>query len=141
MKAPGKHRRAVILALCALLLLAGCAGGSGGASTKTVRIIAGHLRFAPSALTVKAGTTVHFVLVNGDPIEHEFVLGPQEVQQMHEESRMSGQHMMSEAGMVSLAATKTVELTYTFATAGTVIFGCHVDDHYAQGMKGTVTVT
>lgn len=129
------------VSICALLLLAACGGRSGTSATKTVRIIAGHLRFAPSALTVKAGTAVRFVVVNGDPIEHEFVLGSEDLQRMHEQARMKGEHMMSEAGMVSLSAGKTVELTYTFAAAGTVIFGCHVDDHYAQGMKGTVTVT
>jgi uncharacterized cupredoxin-like copper-binding protein len=131
----------VSFVLLSLLLIA-CGGSSRSANgTTTVRIILSHLRFAPAALTVKAGTTVHFALVNSDPIEHEFVLGSEEVQEQHERMRMSGSGMMHGSGMAAIPAGKTEELTHTFERAGTVIFGCHVDNHYAQGMKGNVTVT
>ena len=137
-----KDRR--MLFLCSVLFVfVACSGtGTGGAgTTKTVRVILGHLRFAPAALTVKTGTTVHFLLQNSDAIDHEFVLGSDEVQQQHERMRMNGEHMMEGVGMMAIAAGKTMDLTYTFSTPGRLIYGCHVDDHYAQGMRGVVTVT
>ena len=127
----------------ALFGLVACSGaGPGGpGTTRTVRIILGHFRFAPAALTVQVGTTVHFVLQNSDVIDHEFVLGSDALQQEHERMRMSGEHMMQGAGMIAVGASKIVDLSYTFSTPGRLIFGCHVEDHYARGMKGVVTVT
>jgi uncharacterized cupredoxin-like copper-binding protein len=144
MKVLVRRSRATGLLLSAILLaLVACGGsGAGGPSrTKTVRIILGHLRFAPADVTVQAGTKVHFVLQNSDAIDHEFVLGSDAVQQEHEDMRMSGGHMMDDAGMVAVGAGKTVDLSFTFSTPGRSIYGCHVDDHYSQGMKGVVTVT
>jgi len=59
---------------------------------------------------------------------------------MRGDDKMGGQGMTG-PGMATVHSTKTVDLTYTFPTPGAVIYGCHVDDHYGQGMKGTVTVT
>ena len=134
------------LLVCAGLILAvACGGGSGGSASRTVRIILGHLRFAPATITVKAGTTVHFILANSDAIDHEFFLGSEDEQKEHgmrmSEGHMMGNEGMSGGGMAEVPATKTVDLSYTFSTPGTLIYGCHVDDHYAQGMKGTVTIT
>jgi uncharacterized cupredoxin-like copper-binding protein len=136
-------------ALTLAVLVACGAAAPERAATRTVRVILSHFRFAPDKVTVEAGTSVRFVLVNSDPIPHEFVLGSKEVQQEHERMRMDGGHMMEEStsmmkdgpGVASVPAGKTVNLSYTFSRAGAVIYGCHVDDHYTQGMKGTVTVT
>lgn len=84
---------------------------------------------------------MHFVLVNADPTDHEFVLGDEAVQAGHEDDAMSGGAMMHDAGAVSVPSSKTVELTYKFEKVGTVIYGCHVKDHYPAGMRGTITVT
>ena len=132
-----------LLAFGLLATLVACGGsGAGGSETsKTVRVILGHLRFAPAALTVQVGTTVHFVLQNSDAIGQEFVLGSDAVQQQHERDRMNGEHMMEGVGMMAVAAGKTVELSYMFSSPGRLIYGCHVDDHYGQGMRGVVTVT
>lgn len=138
----GRSRATAVLVSASFLALAACGGSSGGGTqNKTVRIILGHLRYAPSSLTVEAGTTVRFVLANSDAIDHEFVLGSEDVQKEHERMRMSGEHMMDSSDAVSVPPSKTVELTHTFDEPGTVLYGCHVDDHYEQGMKGTVTVT
>jgi uncharacterized cupredoxin-like copper-binding protein len=133
-------RVAVGLALTALVAC-GSGGEPGRTTSRTQRIVLSHLRFAPDTLTVRSGTTVRFVLANSDTVDHEFVLGSDDVQQEHERMRMAGGHMMRGPGMTDVPPGKTVQLTYTFSEPGTLIYGCHVDDHYAQGMKGTVTVT
>ncbi|MEX2556066.1 MAG: plastocyanin/azurin family copper-binding protein [Actinomycetota bacterium] len=137
-----RPRATALLASATFLALVACGGSSGdGTQSKSVRIILGHLRFAPSSVTVEAGTTVRFVLANSDAIDHEFVLGSEDVQNEHARMRMGGGHMMDSSGAVSVPPSKTVELTHTFDEPGTVLYGCHVADHYEQGMKGTVTVT
>ena len=87
---------------------------------------------------------MRFILANSDAIDHEFFLGSEDAQEEHG-MRMSSGHMgdegMSGGGMAEVPAAKTVNFSYTFSTPGTLIYGCHVDDHYAQGMKGTVTIT
>lgn len=122
-----------------VVLLGACASGS-GAGTRTVRVILGHLRFAPNALRVEAGTTVTFVLVNGEAIDHEFVVGPEEVQQEHAKVAASGEHGGHGFNRVAVPANKTVRFEYTFDQPGTLLYGCHVEGHYEQGMRGTVTV-
>lgn len=144
LRSPSRVRAFALSA--ALFVAVACGGGSGGSagSPRTIRITLGNLRFTPATITVKAGTTVHFILTNSDAIDHEFVLGSEDVQREHEDMRMKGDRMadgMTSAGMAEVPATKTVNLTYTFSEPGTLIYGCHVEDHYPQGMKGTVTIT
>ncbi len=135
---------AFIAAAAALVsVLAACGGASPNVeSEKTVRIILGHLRFAPDSFSVAAGTTVNFVLVNGDPTDHEFVVGTEEVQKEHARAAaFAGDHAAHDPNRAAVPAGETVEFTYTFDQPGTVIYGCHVDGHYAQGMRGTIEVT
>ena len=122
--------------------IAACGGGSGASATdRSVRVILGHLRFAPDTVTVEAGTRVKFVLVNSDAIDHEFALGTEEVQQRYESMMMGGHAMMRSSGSAAVPAGETVELTHTFDEPGTLIYGCHLPGHYGGGMRGTVTVT
>jgi len=41
---------------------------------------------------------------------------------------------------VSIPGSETVEITWHFTEAGTIIYGCHEKNHYDAGMHGTVTV-
>lgn len=140
-----KGRVAVVGAAIMALLAVGCGSGSGsggsGGATRTVRVVLGHLRFAPDALTVKAGTTVTFVLVNGEAIDHEFVIGDEATQKEHAMAASSGDHGGHDPNRVAVPPNKTVRLDYTFDQPGTLLYGCHVAGHYGQGMKGTITVT
>lgn len=96
-------------------------------------------RFLPGAMTVKAGTTVRFEVTNLDPIDHELIIGPTDVQDRHEKG--SETHHADKPGEVSVAAGETRTTTYRFAEPGEVTFGCHLPGHYSYGMKATVTVT
>jgi uncharacterized cupredoxin-like copper-binding protein len=77
----------------ALLLLAALAGGSitmalsspaSSAQTSSEQtIVIHHSHFLPNVVTVRAGTPVTFTLRNDDPIEHEWIVGTEEVHQRH----------------------------------------------------------
>ncbi len=95
--------------------------------------------FKPDELTVAAGTTVRFVIENTDPIDHEFIVGPQEVHDRHEKG--TEQSHGTVPGEVSIVADSAAETTYTFTEPGRVLFACHLPGHLKYGMKGYVTVT
>lgn len=130
-------------AAVALTLLVGAAAASRGAAARandgTVRITIHYSVFEPADLAVEPGETVRFVIVNTDPIDHEFILGDAEVQLAHEEGTEA--HHAPRSGEVSVPAGETVVTTYMFPdSAGQLIFGCHLPGHYDFGMRGIVTI-
>ena len=105
----------------------------------TVHITIHYSTFDPADLAVAPGETVRFVIVNTDPIDHEFILGDERVQLVHEEGTEA--HHAPRPGEVSVPAGETVVTTYTFPKVGSsLIFGCHLPGHYDFGMRGAVTV-
>lgn len=135
------------------LVLSGCGSSSSsgygkkGDAAKATRTIdvkqLDTLKFDPSAITVKPGETVKFRVTNGGSQLHEFVLGDQKVQDDHEKEMkdMAADNMKMADGdnRIDLDPGQTKELTWTFPSKGTVIYGCHVPGHFLAGMKGTVT--
>jgi uncharacterized cupredoxin-like copper-binding protein len=114
-------------------------GPAARANDGTVRITIHYSSFEPDDLAVEPGETVRFVIVNTDPIDHEFILGDQRVQDVHEKGTEA--HHAPRPGEVSVPAGETVVTTYTFpASSGSSIFGCHLPGHYAFGMHGTVLI-
>jgi uncharacterized cupredoxin-like copper-binding protein len=109
-----------------------------GPGEATVEIDVANSVFSPERLTVVAGTRVRFVLVNGDPINHELIVGPPEVHARHA-SGHEAQHP-SVPGEVSVGPNRTAMTTYRFDTPGTVEFACHMPGHYDYGMRGFVEV-
>jgi plastocyanin len=127
-------RAAASLALVATVL-AGC----GGSGARSIEVRMRYSRYLPATIAVKAGTTVEFVLVNADPIAHEFIIGTAAEQAAHELAPATTKH--TGPGQASIPADTTVRMTYTFAKAGSLIYACHRRDHYAYGMRGLVTAT
>lgn len=100
-----------------------------------------NLTFEPANITVAAGETVTFRLINQGNLVHDFTLGDQTTQDKHEaEMAEMGGMVHDDPNVVVIPAGETVELTWTFAEAGTVLIGCHQPGHYAAGMTGRVTV-
>lgn len=131
----------LVVSLIAALVVGAIAlreSASGDEKNRTVIVRIEHSRFQPSELTFKRGETVRFVIRNHDPIDHEFILGDQEVQDRHENGT-EPEHG-SVAGEVSIAAGEEATTTYTFDRRASFIYGCHLPGHYDYGMKGTVRV-
>lgn len=126
-------------AAVALLLLAASACGDDGPSERTIAVRMRYSKYEPGTLTVRAGTTVEFVLSNADPIEHEFVIGTHDEQLKHEAGDPHDPH--SGPGEALLHGDQRTRLRYTFRTPGTLEFACHRPGHYRYGMVGTIRVT
>lgn len=133
----------VAVAAVALTFLVGATAASRGAAARanagTVHITIHYSSFAPDLLSVDPGEAVRFVIENTDPIDHEFILGDEHVQLVHEEGTEA--HHAPRPGEVSVPAGETVVTTYTFPeTPGELIFGCHLPGHYDFGMRGTAAI-
>jgi uncharacterized cupredoxin-like copper-binding protein len=113
-----------------------------GQATRTVVVTMHHSRFQPEVVRVAPGTTVRFLLRNTDPIDHEFILGGEEVQRRHEQGRQR-EHHGEVPGEVSVAAGGQAATTYTFPRGGpaSLQFACHLPGHYAYGMRGVALVS
>ena len=131
-----------VLGLAAVLLAAGLAAGRKPAQIspdgRTLAITIHFSRFDPGSIVAAPGETVRFVIHNTDPIDHEFILGDDRVQQIHELGTEAVHP--PKPGEVSVPAGATVETMYTFGGPGALTFACHLPGHFAYGMRGTVTV-
>jgi uncharacterized cupredoxin-like copper-binding protein len=105
---------------------------------QTVTINIHYSAFDLSEVTVRAGIPVTFVLVNEDPIDHEWLIGDEGFHDAHR----SGTHAThgEVPTEVTIPALATVETTITFTEPGRMAYICHLPGHEAYGMVGTVTV-
>ena len=126
--------RTFVLALAIAILMTACAGEE----MRTVEITIKHSRFDPAVVDASSGETVRFIIHNLDPIDHEFILGDDEVQRRHESG--SEPHHGAIPGEVSVPAGETRTTTFEFETLGNVPYGCHLPGHWAYGMRGAVLV-
>ena len=141
--APAGRRRLVPVVLLAVVLT-----GLGSvlvlrpwrpAPPSTVTLVMHHSRFVPATVRARPGQTITFVVRNDDPIDHEVIIGPPDVQRRHEAGR-EREHHGEIPGEVSVPAGGERRTTYRFPTAGPVELACHLPGHYAYGMRGEVQV-
>ncbi|MFN2387999.1 MAG: plastocyanin/azurin family copper-binding protein [Actinomycetota bacterium] len=98
------------------------------------------LRFEPSEIEARVGETIEIVFTNEDAQPHELVLGDAAYQEEHGSGTM--QHDMEEPNATGqLPRGEGASIVWTFTEPGEVLFACHVEDHYGEGMVGTITVT
>ncbi len=128
----------LVLAIALVAVPAACRPAAADDGVRTVEITIHYSHFDPSTLEFAPGTTVRFVVRNTDPIDHEFIVGNAEVQEIHELGTEA--HHQPRPGEMSIPAGTTRTTTYRFTQPGLLIFGCHLPQHYAYGMRGTVTV-
>lgn len=140
-----KHARPGRLALAGGLALSlGLAGiaaawANGPSGPVRVEIPIRYSQFERSKVTVAAGTPVTFIIANGDPIDHEWIVGDAGV---HDRHRTGTEPVHgSRPTEVSVAAGATEITTVTFTRPGTYLFICHLPGHEAYGMVGRITVT
>ena len=126
----------VLAAILVALALAGCSQGKAAQNAETMSIR--FSRFTPGELTVPAGEPVTFTLKNGDPIEHEWIVGTEEVHERHRTGTEA--YHDSRPTEVTIPAFSTRVTTITFDLPGDYLFICHLPGHEAYGMRGTIHV-
>lgn len=102
------------------------------------------LAFDPPTVEVSAGEVITFEVENAGVLPHDFTLGDEEVQEEHAEeiAEMDGEEMEhAEPNTMTVPAGETSSLTWKFADAGEILYGCHQPGHYDAGMVGTLTIT
>ena len=110
--------------------------------TKTIKVdMTDHMRFTPSALTVKRGETVKFVVHNDGKVLHEMVLGTKQAIKEHAELMKKFPEMEhADANMAHVRPGAKGEMVWQFTKAGEFRFACLQPGHYEAGMVGKVTV-
>ena len=111
------------ISFAGLLLLGACDLADAAPEARTITVEIEHSAFIPIDLTVDAGERVRFVVINNDPIDHEFIVGDEEIQLIHEKGTEA--HHGSRDGEISVPAGQTRETSYTFGDPGGLLFGCH----------------
>ena len=135
-----RGRGIVAVALAGLMAVA-IGAGRGAAETpdRTIEIDIHYSHFEPTRLTVPVGVPIRFILVNGDPIDHEWIVGDAAVHERHRAGTEPSHR--ARPTEQSIAAGETVETVVTFETPGTLAFICHLPGHEAHGMVGSIVVT
>ena len=92
--------------------------GRPGAGTvlRTVNVTIHYSHFDPSSFSFPPGTTVRFVVRNTDPIDHEFIVGDQAVQDAHESGTEA--YHPPRPGEMTVPAGTTRATIVTFARLG-----------------------
>ena len=93
-------------------------------------------RFEPSLVRVPVGVPVTVILHNGDPIDHEWILGDEGVHERHRDGTEPVHD--ARATEVTVRAGETVRTTIVVGQAGTLRFACHLPGHEAYGMTGVL---
>ena len=130
-----RARRSAVVVL--LLAVAAIAGGCAPAAV-TVTITIHYSAFDPTEIHVPRGVPVTFVLVNEDPIDHEWLIGDAAFHERHR----TGTHAAHDAvpNEVTVPALETRRTTLAFEEDGRVEYICHLPGHEAYGMVGVVVV-
>ncbi|HEY3427563.1 MAG TPA: cupredoxin domain-containing protein [Acidimicrobiia bacterium] len=145
-QAPTRLRAVLVIALMVTALTTAVGYRLAGADRNvalgpvdvTVQIDIEYSRFVPERLTVVEGTRVRFLVVNGDPIHHEFITGDPEVHLRHAQGTET-EHP-SIPGEVSVGPNGRAITTFTFDQPGRFEFACHLPGHYEYGMRGVIEV-
>ena len=123
----------------------GPAIGAPGDPAKVERTVTIEMRdpavFSPNRISVRAGETVRIVAVNKGVRTHELVLGTRQYLLEHKQMMAShGDSHPDEPHMVRVAPGRTGVIVWQFTAPGAFEFACFVEDHFEQGMVGTLQV-
>ena len=110
--------------------------------SRTVRVdMADSMRFTPSDVSVKKGTTVKFVVHNGGRLLHEMVLGTPQALAEHAALMKKFPTMEhADANMAHVKPGRTGEIVWQFTRLGEYQFACLQPGHFEAGMVGRIVV-
>jgi len=128
------NRLVLVGALLAVLTISGAPGAD--PARLTIRFHYSH--FEPDVVTVPAGVPVTITLSNDDLIDHEWIVGPPAVHEIH---RHGTEAVHNERPTeVSVPALSTKVTTITFDARAELAYTCHLPGHEEYGMTGILRV-
>jgi uncharacterized cupredoxin-like copper-binding protein len=116
--------------------------GEARAARRTIEIsMSDAMRFTPSAIQVREGETVRFVVVNRGKMLHEMVIGTRKVLDAHAALMRRFPTMEhDEPHSVHVQPGRRQSMVWTFNRPGEFAFACLIPGHYEAGMVGTIKV-
>ena len=134
-------RLALVGGLILSLGLAGIAAAwvkAPGLDDRPAEIRMRYSAFAPTEVVATAGVPITFVLVNADPIDHEWLVGDDVFHERHRTGTEPDHGTRPTEVSVPAGTTRTT--TVTFRDPGEYRFICHLPGHETYGMVGRVRV-
>jgi uncharacterized cupredoxin-like copper-binding protein len=122
----------------AATVLTGCGGEAARASGTSATVTIRFSHFEQSVIIVPAGQPIAITLNNTDPIEHEWIVGTEEVHERHR-TGTDGYHDQLPTEVTAPALT-TRQTTVRFDIPGDYPFICHLPGHETYGMRGILRV-
>jgi uncharacterized cupredoxin-like copper-binding protein len=122
--------------MSATVVATSCAPPRPSETAATIRFHYSH--FEPNLVTVPAGVRVTFKLENDDPIDHEWMVGPPEVNEVHRHGTEAFHGQIPTE--LSVPALSTRVAAVTFNSPGGLAYMCQLPGHEEYGMTGTVVV-
>lgn len=99
------------------------------------------MQYSQSAIRVRQGETVTFVISNRGKLMHELVIGTEDELRKHAELMRKNPTMEhDEPYMAHVKPGATERLTWIFNRPGEFMYGCLVAGHFEAGMKGRIVV-
>jgi uncharacterized cupredoxin-like copper-binding protein len=122
----------------AAVTLAAAANDTPPPISTAIEIEIRYSRFEPARIAVPVGVPVTITLRNTDPIDHEWIVGDDEIHAVHR----TGTELLhpSRPTEVVIPAGESRSTVVTFEATGTLQFICHLPAHEAYGMVGAVTI-
>ncbi|GAA4015959.1 cupredoxin family protein [Actimicrobium antarcticum] len=100
------------------------------------------MRFGPSAITVRQGETIRFVVRNKGKMLHEMVIGTLDELKVHGELMKKFPGMEHDAPyMAHVKPGKKEDIVWQFDQPGEFHYACLMPGHFEAGMVGKIIVT
>ncbi len=106
-------------------------------ATKTIRVTTmDTMRFEfSSALNIKDGDIIKFIVTNVGNTPHEFSIGDAEEQKSHRKMMQEMPNMTHQDGnTITVNPGESKELTWQFKAGNEVVFACNIPGHFEAGM-------
>jgi uncharacterized cupredoxin-like copper-binding protein len=116
------------------LLSAACSEGEAAGTTVRMHFS----KFEPKVITARAGEPVTLTLRNDDPIDHEWIVGTEDVHARHRTG--TEPYHATRPTEVTVPALSERETQVVFDEPGDYAYICHLPGHEAYGMRGTLRV-
>jgi uncharacterized cupredoxin-like copper-binding protein len=123
--------RLLLVGAFAAVLASSCAP-SADPTHVTIRFHYSH--FEPDSVTVPAGVPVTVTLRNDDPIDHEWIVGPPAVHEVHRHGTEAVHNELPTEVTVPALSTKVT--TIIFDARADLAYACHLPGHEEYGMTG-----